>query len=94
MATAGSWPAPRCGGGAAARPRSSRSCCAAIRRRTASLIDTDREYEWDVLRAVEGRARVARPLYFDGTGERLGTRAIVLEHSTGRVDAAPHRPPR
>ena len=47
----------------------------------ASLIDTDRRYEWEVLNAVSGYARVARPLYFDDEGHRLGTRAIVLEHS-------------
>ena len=34
-----------------------------------------------MLRAVEGRVRIARPLYFDRTGEHLGTKAIVLEHS-------------
>jgi len=48
----------------------------------AILIETDRAYEWDVLRAVEGRANIARAIYFDDTGEQLGTRAIVLEHST------------
>lgn len=47
-----------------------------------SLIHTDRRYEWDVLHAVAGSSRVAAPLYFDGTGEHLGTKAIVLQHST------------
>ncbi len=46
-----------------------------------SLIHTDRRYEWDVLHAVADRSRVAAPLYFDATGEHLGTKAIVLEHS-------------
>ena len=46
-----------------------------------SLIHTDRAYEWAVLKAVEGRVRVARAQYFDSTGEHLGTKAIVLEHS-------------
>ena len=47
-----------------------------------SLIHTDRSYEWDVLHAVAGRARIAAPIHFDATGEHLGTKAIVLEHST------------
>jgi aminoglycoside phosphotransferase (APT) family kinase protein len=47
-----------------------------------ALIHTDRAYEWVVLKAVEERVRVARGRYFDATGEHLGTRAIVLEHST------------
>ena len=47
-----------------------------------SLIHTDRRYEWDVLNAVAGRSRIAAPLYFDATGEHLGTKTIVLEHST------------
>jgi aminoglycoside phosphotransferase (APT) family kinase protein len=46
-----------------------------------SLIQTDRHDEWDVLRTVAGRCRVAAPLYFDATGEHLGTIALVLEHS-------------
>ena len=47
-----------------------------------SLIHTDRAYEWAVLKAVEGRVRIARGQYFDSTGEHLGTKAIVLEHSS------------
>jgi aminoglycoside phosphotransferase (APT) family kinase protein len=47
-----------------------------------SLIHTDRAYEWAVLKAVEGRVRIAQGQYFDSTGEHLGTKAIVLEHST------------
>jgi len=47
-----------------------------------SLIHTDRADEWDVLHAVAGHSRIAAPIYFDDTGEHLGTKAIVLEHSS------------
>ena len=47
-----------------------------------SLIHTDRAYEYDVLRAVDGRVQVPRALHADLDGDRLGTRAIVLESST------------
>ena len=44
------------------------------------LIQTDRAAEWDVLSAVHERGvRVSVPRYFDATGERLGTKALVLE---------------
>jgi aminoglycoside phosphotransferase (APT) family kinase protein len=45
------------------------------------LIHTDRAFEWAVLKAIEGRVRVARGQYFDPSGDHLGTKAIVLEHS-------------
>jgi aminoglycoside phosphotransferase (APT) family kinase protein len=64
------------------------------------LIHTDRQVEWDVLRAVEGHTPTARARYFDPTGERLGTPAIVLEFSpatsllvhTGSVTDHSHLP--
>lgn len=46
-----------------------------------SLIHTDRRAEWDVLHAVAPHCRIAAPRYFDATGDRLGTTAIVLDHS-------------
>lgn len=54
-----------------------------------SLIHTDRAYEWEVLKAVEGQVRVAKGIYFDATGEHLGTKAIVLEHRSAE-SLAPH----
>jgi aminoglycoside phosphotransferase (APT) family kinase protein len=49
------------------------------------LIETDRRQEFDVLSTV-GRhgVRTPRALYFDDTGKGLGTRALVLEFSTGQ----------
>ena len=46
-----------------------------------SLIHTDRRTEWEVLRAVAERCNIAGALYFDPTGDRLGTPAIVLQHA-------------
>jgi aminoglycoside phosphotransferase (APT) family kinase protein len=44
------------------------------------LISTDRALEWDVLSTVHGHGvRVSVPRYFDATGDRLGTKALVLE---------------
>lgn len=54
-----------------------------------SLIDTDRQQEWDVLHAVAGRCRIARPHSFDATGARLLTKTIVLEHSPA-LSLLPH----
>ncbi len=44
------------------------------------LIHTDRVREWDVLRAVESRTLVSRPLYLDATGAVLGTPTLVLAY--------------
>ena len=45
------------------------------------LIQTDRAAEWDVLRAMAAAGvRVSTPRYFDATGERLGTKALVLDY--------------
>jgi aminoglycoside phosphotransferase (APT) family kinase protein len=44
------------------------------------LINTDRGLEWDVLSTMHrSGVRVSVPRYFDDEGERLGTRALVLE---------------
>ena len=44
------------------------------------LIQTDRAIEWDVLSTVHAHGvHVAAPRYFDATGERLGTKALVLD---------------
>lgn len=44
------------------------------------LINTDRGLEWDVLSTMHrAGVRVSVPRYFDDSGERLGTRALVLE---------------
>ncbi len=44
------------------------------------LIQTDRAVEWDVLSTVHAHGvRVSAPKYFDATGDRLGTKALVLE---------------
>ncbi len=48
-----------------------------------SLIHTDRAVEWELLRALEGRVAISRAHHADLTGDRLGTRTIVLEHSAG-----------
>lgn len=46
-----------------------------------SLIHTDRRAEWELLHAVAPHCNIAAPRYFDATGDRLGTTAIVLDHS-------------
>ncbi len=46
-----------------------------------ALLFSDRAAEWSVLDAVAGHSRIAKGLYFDPTGDALGTIAIVLEHS-------------
>jgi aminoglycoside phosphotransferase (APT) family kinase protein len=46
------------------------------------LIDTDRREEYEVVKAVAARGvRTPAALYFDDTGEHLGTRTVVLEYS-------------
>ncbi len=44
-----------------------------------SLIHTERDLEWAVLQAVNGRTAVSAPRYIDRTGERLGTKALVID---------------
>ena len=49
------------------------------------LIHTDREQEWDVVRVANGhQVRTPAARWFDPTGERLGTPALVLDFSTSR----------
>ncbi len=44
------------------------------------LIHTDRQLEWEVLRAMQAAGvRVSTPRYFDPSGDRLGTKALVLD---------------
>ena len=48
------------------------------------IIDTDRRQEFEVVRAVASRGvRTPAALYFDDAGDQLGTRALVLEYSSG-----------
>ncbi len=50
-----------------------------------SMIDTDRDYEWMVLDALTELPEIPIPAarYYDGTGEQLGTKAIVMDHVHG-----------
>lgn len=47
---------------------------------------SDRDAEWELLRALaaSGSVPVARPRWYDATGEHLGTRCIVVDHVAGR----------
>jgi aminoglycoside phosphotransferase (APT) family kinase protein len=46
------------------------------------LIHTDREQEWDLVRALnEHGIRTPRAHFFDATGEHLGTKALVIDFS-------------
>jgi aminoglycoside phosphotransferase (APT) family kinase protein len=50
-----------------------------------SLIETSRDVEWallDTLRSADA-VRMPAPLHYDGTGEHLGTKCIVLEFVEG-----------
>lgn len=44
-----------------------------------SILDTDRSVEWNVLKAVhaQGSVGLAAPLYFDATGDELGSPAFI-----------------
>ncbi len=47
-----------------------------------SLIFTDRELEWDLVRMLnEQGIRTPKAHYFDATGEHLGTKALVIDFS-------------
>lgn len=50
-----------------------------------SMLDTDRDHEWAVLRTLTELDLIAIPpaRYYDATGEHLGTKAIVMDHVTG-----------
>ena len=47
--------------------------------RDKQLIVTDRQVEWDVLKAIEHAVPVSRARYLDPTGQRLGTPTVVLD---------------
>jgi aminoglycoside phosphotransferase (APT) family kinase protein len=48
---------------------------------------SDRDAEWEVLRALAGSGAVpvARPRWYDATGEHFGTKCIVFDHFAGRT---------
>jgi aminoglycoside phosphotransferase (APT) family kinase protein len=50
-----------------------------------AMMETDRDVEWAVLSAIGecGAVPVAAARYYDGTGDRLGTKCIVLDHVDG-----------
>ena len=50
-----------------------------------TMLVTDRDTEWAVLRSLSNEASIPMPaaLHYDGTGEHLGTKAIVLEFCAG-----------
>src|SRR3954447_9626546 len=47
---------------------------------------SDRDTEWELLRALarSGGVPVARPRWYDPSGEHFGTRCIVVDHFAGR----------
>lgn len=50
-----------------------------------SMMETDRDLEWSLLNTLTAAQVVRMPaaLHYDGTGEHLGTKCIVLEHVDG-----------
>lgn len=50
-----------------------------------AMMETDRDVEWAVLSAVGacGAVPIAAARYYDGTGDQLGTKCIVLDHVDG-----------
>ncbi len=50
-----------------------------------AMLDTDRDIEWDVLRALTALGDVPMPAarYYDATAEHLGTKCIVLDCAPG-----------
>jgi aminoglycoside phosphotransferase (APT) family kinase protein len=50
-----------------------------------SMIDTDRDAEWMILAALTELGAIPIPAarYYDDTGDRLGTKAIVMDHVDG-----------
>lgn len=51
-----------------------------------SMMETDRDVEWALLRALDDGRAIATPAarYYDSTGEQLGTKCIVLDFVDGR----------
>lgn len=50
-----------------------------------ALVETDRDHEWGILSTLTGIDSIPIPpaRYYDGTGERLGTKAIVMDFVHG-----------
>lgn len=50
-----------------------------------AMMETDRDAEWALLDALTACGRIAMPRarHYDGTGEHLGTKCIVLDHVDG-----------
>src|SRR3954452_13663934 len=48
---------------------------------------SDRDAEWALLQALAGSGAVpvARPRWYDATGEHFGTKCIVFDHVQGRI---------
>jgi aminoglycoside phosphotransferase (APT) family kinase protein len=67
-----------------------------------AIIDTDRATEWEVLSTLHGSGKVPMPapLWFDPTGEELGSPAIVIDMvdgeafiaATRKLDPSDHAP--
>ena len=49
------------------------------------VFDSDRDDEWQLLLALweSGAIHIARPRFYDATGERLGSKTIVMDHVEG-----------
>lgn len=52
-----------------------------------AMLDTDRDAEWAILRALTEIGAVPMPAarYYDGSGEHLGTKCIVLDCAPGQT---------
>jgi aminoglycoside phosphotransferase (APT) family kinase protein len=50
-----------------------------------SMMETDRDLEWALLNTLTSADAIRMPaaLHYDGTGEHLGTKCIVIEHVDG-----------
>ena len=48
-----------------------------------AMMETDRDLEWALLRALDGAVRMPAARSYDGDGGALGTKCIVLEHVDG-----------
>ncbi len=54
----------------------------------ASIVETHRLREFQLIRAAHGKLPVPRPIAVDAEGERLGRPAMVMERVTGRAQPA------
>ena len=48
-----------------------------------AMMETDRDREWALLRALDGRVRMPSARHYDESGEHLGTKCLVIEHVAG-----------